>query len=64
MALDQRHLGDGDYGMRDTGGVPRAVVWLGFVGLIVLFSVGAFAAFNSSTGLMWPPDQTLTIPLQ
>lgn len=63
MAIDQQHLGDGDFGLRDSAGVPRAVVWLAFVGLLVLFSVGGIAAFNSSTGLMWPASTTLTIPL-
>lgn len=63
MAIDQQHFGDGDYGLRDTTGVPRAVVWLAFVGLAVLFTVGGIAAFNSNTGLMWPANTTLTIPL-
>ncbi|TAM73494.1 hypothetical protein EPN44_13950 [bacterium] len=63
MAIDQQHFGDGDFGMRDSAGVPRAVIWLAFVGFAVIVTVGGFVAFNSNTGLMWPPGATLTIPL-
>lgn len=63
MAMDRSQHGDGDYGMRESTGVPAAVIWLALAGLLVVFSVGGYTAFNSSTNLLWPASNTLTIPL-
>jgi|GEM_PF-5057663 len=63
MSMEHSHLGDGDFGMRESAGVPAAVVWLALVGLLVILAVGGFAALNSSTNLVWPASDAMKIPL-
>jgi len=61
VAIDTHHLGD--HGMRESAGVPSVVLLFVLIGAIVIFAVGGIVAFDSSTNLIWPAQDTLTIPL-
>ncbi|MDE2572695.1 MAG: hypothetical protein KGM44_09265 [bacterium] len=63
MAIDHQHLSEGDYGLRESAGVPSAVVWLALLGFIVILFVGGFTAFSSDTNIVWPAENTVKIPL-
>jgi len=47
----------------ESRGIPSALYRLAFLGLIVIFAIGAAVCLMSGYGHHWPSDTTLRVPL-
>jgi hypothetical protein len=47
----------------ESRGIPSALYRVAFLGLIVIFAIGAAVVLMSGYGHHWPSDTTLRVPL-
>ncbi len=50
-------------GVPQSRGIPTAVRYAVFIGVIVIFAIGAFVVKISGYGHQWPSSQSLRVPL-
>ena len=48
----------------ESRGIPAALYRLSFMGLLVIFAIGASVCFLSGYGHHWPSNTTLRVPLK
>ena len=50
-------------GVPTSRGIPKAVQYFAFVGIVLIFAIGAFVIHESWYGHQWPADKVLRVPL-
>lgn len=50
-------------GVPSSRGLPKAVQYFAFIGILLIFAIGGFVIHEAWYGHQWPADKVLRLPL-